>query len=87
MPSNRRHTKDAPQQQARSGARRAQDANKAAEAWRNFCHDINGPLTSILMSCDLLLQENFPPAVRERLETIVSDALRIDQHLRSFRKG
>jgi len=56
---------------------------------RKLCHEISGPLTSILVQCDLLLQSS--PAKgskdledsRERIASIQEEAMRISRHLRA----
>ena len=56
---------------------------------RKLCHEISGPLTSILVQCDLLLQSSLPKdskeleASRERIASIQEEALRISQSLRA----
>ena len=56
---------------------------------RKLCHEISGPLTSILVQCDLLLQNPPPDASRDwkdsrdRIASIQEEALRISQHLRA----
>ena len=62
---------------------------------RKLCHEISGPLTSILVQCDLLLQTPPSPGSkdskdwkvlkdsRERIASIQEEALRISQHLRA----
>jgi hypothetical protein len=56
---------------------------------RKLCHEISGPLTSILVLCDLLLQSSLPRNARdledsrERIASIQEEALRISQHLRA----
>jgi hypothetical protein len=55
---------------------------------RKLCHEISGPLTSILVQCDLLLQNSGRTGLkgvddsRERIASIQEEALRISQHLR-----
>ncbi|HEY7679610.1 MAG TPA: histidine kinase dimerization/phospho-acceptor domain-containing protein [Terriglobia bacterium] len=53
-----------------------------AGAIQNLCHDLSGPLTSILVNCELLLEGECPPAVRSKLESIFSEAIQIDRLLR-----
>jgi hypothetical protein len=66
----------------------SQDARDESEdAVRKLCHDISGPLTSILVSCERLMEANCAPETRLRAETILSEALRIDRFLRSYRHG
>ena len=63
----------------------AQDLSGAAEDSRRvFCHDLSGPLTSIIVNCELLLESERLPEARHRLETILSEAFRIDRVLRDF---
>jgi signal transduction histidine kinase len=56
---------------------------------RKLCHEISGPLTSILVQCDLLLQRSAPNSSKawedllERIASIQEEALRISQHLRT----
>ena len=53
---------------------------------RKLCHEISGPLTSILVQCDLLLQSSSPKAskdLEERIASIQEEALRISRHLRA----
>ncbi|MBI1955470.1 MAG: hypothetical protein HYS38_03665 [Acidobacteria bacterium] len=54
------------------------------EAWQELRHKISAPLTSILLHCDLLLESECAPEARQRLETILSEAVRIDQYLRTM---
>ena len=54
------------------------------EAWQELRHKLSAPLTSILLHCDLLLESECAPDTRQRLETILSEAIRIDQYLRSM---
>ena len=48
-----------------------------------LCHDLSGPLTSIIVQCDLLLEDDCPPSIRQKLESIFSEALRLQQRLRA----
>ena len=50
---------------------------------RKLCHEISGPLTSILVQCDLLLQEPDSNDSRDRIASIQEEALRISQRLRA----
>ena len=50
---------------------------------RKLCHEISGPLTSILVQCDLLLQEPDANDSRDRIASIQEEALRISQRLRA----
>ena len=58
-------------------------ANPVADPVRQLCHEISGPLTSILVQCDLLLQEPLPPGSRERIAALHEEALRISRHIRN----
>ena len=53
---------------------------------RRLCHEVSGPLTSILVHCDLLLEKASAPDARERLEAIQEEALRISRYLRAASK-
>ena len=57
-----------------------------ADSLAQFCHDMSGPLTSILVNCELLMEGECPPSVRQKVESILSEALHLDQHLRSYRR-
>ena len=57
------------------------------DALRQLCHEISGPLTSILVHCDLQLESDCTPATRARIEAILSEALRIHQRLRNSQRG
>ena len=54
---------------------------------RRLCHEISGPLTSILVHCDLLLENASAPDSRERLEAIQEETLRISRCLRAASKA
>jgi PAS domain S-box-containing protein len=54
--------------------------------WRKLRHDVNGSLTSILMNCELLLEKDWLPLLRKKIESILSEALRIDQLLQHYRE-
>lgn len=54
---------------------------------RRLCHEISGPLTSILVHCDLLLENPSAPDSRERLEAVQEEALRLSRYLRAASKG
>ena len=54
-----------------------------ADPLRQLCHEISGPLTSILVQCDLLLQEASAADARERIAAIREEALRISRHIRA----
>jgi hypothetical protein len=53
---------------------------------QDLCHDISGPLTTILVNCELLMDGDCPSPARQRIETILSEAMHIDQHLRHRRE-
>jgi len=55
----------------------------AGESVEDLCHDLSGPLTSILVNCEMLMEDDCPPPVRQRLEGILSEAMHINHHLRS----
>ena len=54
-------------------------------AQRELRHEISGPLTSILIHCELLLEGNCAPGIHERVETILAEAFRIHGLLRNSR--
>ena len=53
----------------------------------DLCHDLSGPVTSILVNCEMLMEDDCPPPIRKKLEGIFSEAMHINQHLRSHRKA
>ncbi|MBI2815484.1 MAG: hypothetical protein HYX72_00945 [Acidobacteria bacterium] len=59
-------------------------AEQDHEHFRKLRHDINGALTTIVMNCELLLDENCAPDVRRRIGSILAEALRMDQFLRQY---
>jgi len=59
---------------------------QAPDPVQDFCHDISGPLTAILLNCELLMEEECPASVRNKVETIFSEALQIDKNLRNLRR-
>ena len=61
------------------------DRGRLGHSLRDLCHDISGPLTSILVNCELLMDGDCPSPVREKVETILSEAMHIDQRLRHRR--
>jgi hypothetical protein len=63
------------------------DATSPAESVADLCHDLSGPLTSILVNCEMLMEDDCPPPVRQKLEGIFSEAMHINQHLRSHRRA
>ena len=58
-------------------------ADPIADPLRRLCHEISGPLTSILVQCDLLLEESLAADSRERIAAIREEALRISRSLRA----
>jgi len=58
-------------------------ANPVADPVRRLCHEISGPLTSILVQCDLLLEESLAADSRERIAAIREEALRISRYIRN----
>ena len=52
----------------------------------DLCHDLSGPLTSILVHCEMLMEDDCPPPVRQRLEGIFSEAMHINHQLRAHRR-
>jgi hypothetical protein len=58
-----------------------------AESIAELCHDLSGPVTSILVNCEMLMEDDCPPPVRQKLEGILSEAMHINQHLRSHRRA
>ena len=60
---------------------------EAGESVEELCHDLSGPLTSILVNCEMLMDDDCPPPVRQRLEGIFSEAMQINHHLRSHRRA
>jgi len=61
-------------------------ASAGTDSMAELCHDLSGPMTSILVNCELLLESECPPPMRQRLESIFSEAMQINQHLRSYRR-
>lgn len=62
------------------------DREKTPASLQELCHDISGPLTSILVNCEILLEGDCPDPLRQKAETIFTEALQIDQYLRSYRR-
>lgn len=56
------------------------------ESVEDLCHDLSGPLTSILVNCEMLMEDECPPPVRQRLEGIFSEAMQINHQLRTHRR-
>ena len=48
-------------------------------------HDISGPLTSILLNCEMLLDEDCSVEARRRAQTILAEAMKINSLLREAR--
>jgi hypothetical protein len=65
----------------------ASPSTEEAESVEDLCHNLSGPLTSILVNCELLMEGDCPPPVRERLEGIFTEAMQMNQQLRSHRKA
>jgi hypothetical protein len=63
------------------------DEASSGESIEDLCHDLSGPLTSILVNCEMLMEDDCPPPVRQRLEGIFSEAMQINHHLRSHRRA
>ena len=57
--------------------------DSSTDPLRRLCHEISGPLTSILVQCDLLLEESLAADSRERIAAIREEALRISRSLRA----
>ncbi|MGH9785519.1 MAG: hypothetical protein ACRD88_15180 [Terriglobia bacterium] len=57
--------------------------DSSADPVRRLCHEISGPLTSILVQCDLLLEESSAADSRERIAAIREEALRVSRTLRA----
>ena len=64
-------------------ALREDPSESPADPVRRLCHEISGPLTSILVQCDLLLQDSSIPDAKERIAAIREEALRITRSLRT----
>ncbi len=58
-------------------------ALKEENPYWELCHDLSGPLTSIIVQCDLLLEGDCSPSMRQKLKVIFSEALRLQQRLRT----
>ncbi|MBI4479202.1 MAG: hypothetical protein HY651_04180 [Acidobacteria bacterium] len=56
------------------------------ESVAELCHDLSGPLTTILVNCEMLMEDECPPPVRQRVEGIFSEAMHINHQLRSHRR-
>lgn len=52
---------------------------------RKLCHDLSGPLTSIMINCEMLLEQDCPPEARRRTEVILAEAMRINRLLHESR--
>jgi hypothetical protein len=50
-------------------------------------HDISSPLTSIIVNCELLLEDEATSASKEKLQSILSEAIQIDRQLRAYRRA
>ncbi len=69
------------------GGTRGEMQDEAEDPVTRLCHDISGPLTSILINSELVLDEDCPGEIRSRTEAILTEALQINQSLRASRKG
>ena len=47
-------------------------------------HDIRGPLTTILINCELVLEQDCSADIRAKTESTLAAAMRINQNLREF---
>ena len=63
------------------------DAVTPKETVADLCHDLSGPVTSILVNCEMLMEDDCPPPVRQKLQGIFSEAMHISHHLRNHRKA
>ena len=63
--------------------KRDEQGSPEEEAWQALRHKLSAPLTSIFLQCEMLLESECAPDARERLETILSEAFRIDHYLRT----
>ena len=52
---------------------------------RKLSHDISGPLTSILLNCEMLLNEDCSVEARRRAQTILAEAMKINSLMREAR--
>jgi hypothetical protein len=50
-----------------------------------LAHDVSGPLTSILLNCEMLLDEDCSADARRRAQTILAEAMRINSLLHQAR--
>ena len=48
-------------------------------------HDISGPLTSILLNCEMLLEEDLSLEAQRRAQTILAEAMKINSLMREAR--
>jgi signal transduction histidine kinase len=62
-----------------------QAAHNSAATVEDLSHTLSGPLTSILVNCELLLDGECPPPVRQRLEGIFAEAQRMSELLQGRR--
>jgi hypothetical protein len=62
---------------------RTRRGDREKDPLRQLCHEISGPLTSILVQCDMLLQTPPPPDSPDRIASIQEEALRISRSLRA----
>jgi len=66
-----------------SDTTRQEKTERPSDPLRQLCHEISGPLTSILVQCDLLLQTSLLKDTQERISSIQEEALRISRSVRS----
>lgn len=52
---------------------------------RKLAHDLSGPLTSILIHCEMLLEQDCSPEIRRHAEIILAEAMRVNRLLRESR--
>ena len=74
------------QRDAMGSTPREETSDRNSDPLRHICHEISGPLTSILVQCDLLLDVLPAPGLKDlraRIESIQEEALRISKCLRA----
>ena len=69
------------------GSSQSANEEESPESVEDLCHNLSGPLTSILVNCEVLMEGECPPPVRERLEGIFTEAMLISQQLRTHRRA
>ena len=65
----------------------AEQSEGEPESSKRLAHQSSGPLTSIIIHCDLLLEGDLAPECRQRVEAILAEAGRISHQLRAFQKA